>query len=139
MLDPLSLPLLLKSIDFIYEEYSKLLDERRKRREETRKASKVITTPQPIPKNTIQSKEEALTKRINAKQWQKGEEDIRHLVSLLEIHYGNYRLLSKQYATWTEALVPSVIANGLTQEERKIEEITQQLQQRLAEIYGKDM
>jgi len=144
MLDALALPLLLKSIDFIYSEYSKLLDERRERREEARgkargkadKEKKVELAESPILRKDITSKEDALKTPVDPALWKKDEEEIRHLVSLLEIHYDNYYLLKKQYAQWTAALVPSVIASSLAYEENQIEETTQALKKLVGEVYA---
>ena len=143
MLDPLTLPLLLKSIDFIYAEYSKLLDERRKRREATRDETQetIKETPaiKPISGESIQDKVEVLKIPVDSTLWQQEEEHIAHLVALLEIHYANYRLLSKQYAQWTAALVPPVIANSLANEEKEIEENTQKLSALISKIYSTDL
>ena len=139
MLEPLAIPLLLKSVDFLYAEYSKLLTERRKRREGAQEETKTESKRKPAPEKTIQNREEALKNPIDTLLWQEKEEDIRHLVDLLEIHYGNYRLLSKQYAQWTAALVPPIIANSLAREEKEIDELTQKLQLALTEVYGKDV
>ena len=133
MLDPTTLPILLKSLDFIYEEYSKLLEERRERRKDAREGSQKGMPELPAP-----TKEEALEKKIEPKEWQASEAHIEHLTDLLDIHYDNYHLLSKQYAQWTEVLVPPVISNGLMREEKEIEKITMQLKEALANLYSKD-
>ena len=135
MVDPLTLPILLKSVDFVYTEYSKLLSERRERRKEDGERKEELEKSE---KNTL-SQDETLKISIDPLLWQQKEEEITHLTSLLDIHYGNYRLLSKQYAQWGEALAPLVIVNSLENEEKKITEITEELKKLLVVIYKKEL
>lgn len=142
MLDPVTVPLLLKSVDFLFGEYSKLLEERRKRREEkddVDKGEKELTMSSTASPKRIRSKDDALKTPVEPALWNQKEDQVQHLVTLLEIHYQNYRLLSKQYAQWTAALVPPVIVSSLAREESEIEEVTQKLRGILAEVYDNDV
>ena len=139
MLDPTALPILMKSLEFLYDEYSKLLAERRERRLREEKGAEaeaikdLPTEALPAPTKAV-----ALEEKIAPTHWDASEAQVKHLTEMLEIHYGNYRHLSKQYAQWTGALVPPVIANGLAHEEKEIEKLTKELQETLAKVYGKD-
>lgn len=140
MLDPTTLPVLLKSLDFLYDEYAKLLAERRQRRQEEREAKSAqaeaeVDFPVSLPAPT---KQDALSFQLDSAQWTASQTQIEHLTQLLDIHYGNYRHLSKQHAQWGPALVPPMIVSSLAHEEKEIEKLTQELQEALLKLYGKD-
>ncbi len=141
MLETTAIPILLKAVSFLFDECQKILEERRERRKQ---AQPKIEPPKPeVPAAPAQpgitSKEMALGISVNQATWMKAESQVEHLLSLLDIHVGNYRLLSKQYAAWTEALVPPIIANSLKNEEAKIITIASQLQTLLSEVYAQDV
>src|SRR5687768_1877206 len=111
MIDPNQLPILLKAIDFVFDEGRKILDERRERRKmnETGQSSEVqepvqpvaepgkeILTPSPEPEKEVETKQDLLSSRIDEILWQSHELDIKHLVKLLETYSGNYRLAKEQ-------------------------------------------
>ncbi len=138
MLDPTTLPILLKSLEFLYDEYSKLLTERRERRKEERDAAKEkVEQEEQVASLPAPTKEVAVTQKVDPARWQNNETQIEHLNQLLDIHYGNYRHLSKQHAEWG-ALVPPIIVNSLKREEEQIEKLTAQLQETLSKVYGKE-
>ena len=128
MIDPVQLPILLKAIDFLFEEGRKILEERRERR----KAQEAPSQPgnqepakeiapvekeaegKEVPIKEIQpqetSRNELLASRIDELLWRNNEEEIQHLVRLLETYSRNYNLAKEQYAKWGSALVPPIIA-----------------------------
>lgn len=138
MLDPTTLPILLKSLDFLYDEYSKLLTERRERRLAESRAPKADAEEKPATMPPVPTKADALTQKIEPAHWHSREAQIEHLNQLLEIHYGNYHHLSKQRAEWGDTLVPQIIVNSLAHEEKEIKKITQELQEVLAKLYSQD-
>jgi len=141
MLETTAIPVLLKAVNFLFDECGKILEERRERRKQEQPK---IEPPKPeapaIPsQQSISNKEMALSISVNQLAWTKAESQVEHFLSLLDIHIGNYRLLSKQYAAWTEVLVPPVIANSLKNEEAKIIAIASKLQTLLSEVYARDV
>ena len=143
-MDTFSIPVLIKAVDFLFEEAKKILEERRERRKTQQKATKpkpVHDAPQITIENKssdiIQSKEAALKTPVIEAVWLDTEEEIKHLVTLFEIHIRNYYLAKEQYAKWGSALVPLIILNTLVDEENAIAEITHKLQDTLSRVYAK--
>ena len=156
MLDPNQLPILLKAIDFVFDEGRKILDERRERRKmnETGQSSEVqapvdpivepdpvkeIPTPAPEPERPQETKQDLLSSRIDEILWQSHELDVKHLVKLLETYSGNYRLAKEQYAKWGSELVPSIIVHRMTDAENSMLDTIRQLEVILSKVYKKDI
>lgn len=145
MIDPTQLPILLKAIDFIFDEGHKILDERRERRKKD-DAAPQMEGPTPAkdivpvaPEKVAEIKQDMVTSRIDELLWQNHEKEIQHLVNLLKDHTQNYYLLKEQYAKWGSALVPPIIVNQLNEKEDEILATTKQLEAVLSKVYGKDI
>ncbi len=148
MLEPIHIPILLKAIDFIFDEGRKILEERRERR----KASAAATTPdpgmateppsEPEPaeiQETNQIKQDLLTSRIDEILWKDHELEVQHLVRLLETYSRNYHLASEQFAKWGSALVPPIIVHNMTEAENSMLETLKKLEDVLSKVYKKDI
>jgi hypothetical protein len=144
MLETIGIPILLKAVEFLFGQGSKILEERRERRkaeQEAKKekpediASSFVGTTKPV--DMIQSKEAALSQPVSEIVWSNSEANIKHLLSLLEIHTKNYYLAREQYAKWGSALVPPIIVSNLTEAENEIAKTTKELQAALSKVYGK--
>ena len=146
MLDPLQIPILLKAIDFIFDEGHRILQERRERR-------KLANTPLPagdpvvpnevIPVEPVEEQKEVRQDLIGSKVdellWQSHEQEVNHLVRLLETYSRNYNLASEQYAKWGSALVPPIIVNNMTDAENAMIETIRKLEVVLSKVYKKDI
>jgi hypothetical protein len=152
MLDPIHIPILLKAIDFLFEEGRKILEERRERRKASEaSAAAPVTQARETPPGaeaippaaTIQekdeSKQELLTAKIDENRWQDNELEVQHLVRLLETYARNYHLASEQYAKWGSALVPPIIAHNLSEAEDSMAETLKKLETVLSKVYQKDI
>ena len=147
MLDPYQLPVLLKAIDFVFDEGRKILEERRERRKmtDTAQNSEVqepiqeIPAPAPEPEKEVETKQDLLSSRIDEILWQSHELDVKHLVKLLETYSGNYRLAREQYAKWGSELVPSIIVHRMTDAENSMLDTIKQLEVILSKVYKKDI
>lgn len=158
MLDPNQLPILLKAIDFVFDEGRKILDERRERRKmnETGQSSEVqkpvepivepdpvkeilTPTPAPEPEKPEETKQDLLSSRIDEILWQSHELDVKHLVKLLETYSGNYRMAKEQYAKWGSELVPSIIVHRMTDAENSMLDTIRQLEVILSKVYKKEI
>ena len=147
MLDPYQLPVLLKAIDFVFDEGRKILEERRERRKMTDTAQnsedqepvKDIPAPAPEPEKEVETKQDLLSSRIDEILWQSHELDVKHLVKLLETYSGNYRLAREQYANWGSELVPSIIVHRMTDAENSMLDTIKQLEVILSKVYKKDI
>lgn len=143
MIEIVAIPILLKAVDFLFGEGSKILEERRERRqaqlEPQKEKENALSTVQPSesPKEVIQSKETALKQPIPETAWLDSEARIRHLMSLLEVHTKNYYLAKEQYAKWGGTLVPPIILHNLSEAEDQIAATTKELQAALSKVYGK--
>jgi hypothetical protein len=145
MIDPTQLPILLKAIDFVFDEGRKILEERRERRKngdpaqtsEDQEPAKE-TTPAEI-EQTKEIKQDLLASKIDEILWQNHELEVKHLVKLLETYSRNYHLASEQYAKWGSALVPPIITHNMTEAENSMIETTKKLETVLSKVYKKDI
>ncbi len=145
MIDPIQVPILLKAIDFVFEEGRKILDERRERRKtndaaptaEVQEPSKEITS---LPIEQIKEvKQNLLASKIDDLSWLNHEEEVQHLVRLLEIHSRNYNLAKEQYSKWGSALVPPIIVHNMTEAENSMIATIERLKMVLSKVYQKDI
>lgn len=153
MIDPIQLPILLKAIDFVFEEGHKILEERRERRKTSEKQEIPSTTPVQEPAQAeIQkpaeavalvekepSRQELLAAKIDEIRWQNHEMEVQHLVRLLETYSRNYQLAKEQYAKWGSALVPPIIVSNLNEAENSVFETIKQLEAVLSKVYERDI
>jgi hypothetical protein len=144
MLDPTTVPILLKVLDFIFGEGSKILQERRERRKDAQASEKPKAdkdTPPPTSKldlaEVIQSKEAALSREIATNAWSTSEAKVKHLLSLLETYTRNYYLAKEQYAKYGSALVPPIVVHNLSEAEDGIATTVKELETILTTVYGK--
>ena len=145
MIDPTQLPILLKAIDFIFDEGRKILAERRERRKMQETPSN-SGTPEPSaemalpePEKVEEVKQELLTSKIDEILWQNHEIEVQHLVRLLETYSRNYYLAKEQYAKWGSALVPPIIVSNMNEAENAMLETIERLEATLSKVYKKDI
>lgn len=145
MIDPLQLPLLMKAIDFVFDEGRKILEERRERRrlqdtssqiEPKEPAAEVVTAEL---EKVVEVKQDLLASKVDEILWQNHEQEIQHLVRLLETYSRNYYLAKEQYAKWGDALVPPIIVNNLRESENSMIETIQRLEAVLSKVYRKEI
>ena len=145
MIDPTQLPLLLKAIDFVFEEGHKILEERRERRKMNNALPDNETiTPgnEPVPLESEDGKEirqDLLTSKIDELLWQNHQAEVQHLVKLLDTYSHNYHLAKEQYAKWGDALVPPIIVHNMQDAENSMLETIEQLENVLSKVYRKDI
>ena len=148
MIDPTQLPILLKAIDFLFEEGHKILAERRERRERQKMETLAQNSDQPepvrgMPPPDVQEKKEIkqdlITTKIDEILWQNHELEVQHLVRLLETYSRNYHLASEQYAKWGSALVPPIIVHNMNEAENSVAETLKKLEAVLSKVYKKDI
>jgi hypothetical protein len=145
MIDPTTLPILLKAIDFVFEEGRRILEERRERRkvQEQRSMSEEKSSPQEIvplqPEKAVEIKQDLLASRVDEMLWHNNEQELQHLVRLYDTYSRNYYLAREQYAKWGDALVPPIIVNNLREAENSMVETLQRMELVLTKIYKKDL
>jgi hypothetical protein len=145
MIDPTQLPILLKAIDFVFDEGRKILEERRERRKngdptqtsEPREPAQETTPPE--IQQASETKQDLLASKIDEILWQDHELEVKHLVKLLETYSRNYHMASEQYAKWGSALVPPIIVHNMTEAENSMVETIKKLEMVLSKVYKKDI
>jgi hypothetical protein len=145
MLETIQIPILLKAIDFVFDEGRRILEERRERRKEQEPPAK-IEEPEPQkeilpqePEQIQEVKQDLLTAKVDELLWKNHEDEVQHLVRLLETYSRNYHLAKEQYAKWGDALVPPIIVHNLTSAENSMVETIQKLETVLSKVYKKDI
>jgi hypothetical protein len=145
MIDPTQLPILLKAIDFVFDEGRKILEERRERRkmndnsEAGKKQEPEKESAPPEPEMEKEIKQDLLGSKIDEILWQNHEWEIGSLVRRLESQTKSYYILKEQYAQWGSALVPPVILLQMEQKENSIIETRNELEAVLSKVYKKDI
>ena len=145
MIDPTQLPILMKAIEFVFDEGRRILEERRERRKRLESLPHVETaeTPQevavPEPEKEIEIKQDLLASRVDEILWRNHEQEVQHLVRLLETYSRNYHLAREQYAKWGDALVPPIIVNNLADSENSMIDTIKRLEIVLSKVYKKDI
>jgi len=154
MIDPTQLPILLKAIDFVFEEGHKILEERRERRkakdapsqngeQEPAKEIAPVETKKEAEAQEVQLqetvKQDLLVSQVDELLWRNHEEEVQHLVRLLETYSRNYHLAKEQYAKWGSALVPPIITHNMTEAENAVVETVQRLEVVLSKVYKKEI
>lgn len=148
MIDPVSLPILMRAINFVFDEGSKILQERRERRMAQGVSKIQESLSPPVKANTpeepsselavaINSKDSALSEKIEKASWLLVASKIEAIVSILEIHLKNYSHAKEQYAIWGKALVPQPILHNLEEAENNVIKDIAELQEILGKVYGK--
>jgi len=147
MIDPVQLPILLKAIDFVFDEGRKILEERRERRKANESAPAETKAPEPEAKEIVplepekanEIRQELSTSKIDELLWQNHEAEVQHLARLLETYSRNYHLAKEQYAKWGSALVPPIILHNMTEAENSMIETIKQFEIVLSKVYNKDI
>ena len=145
MIDPTQLPILMKAIEFVFDEGRRILEERRERRKrlEHLPSAEAAETPQEVavrePEKEIEIKQDLLASRVDEILWKNHEQEVQHLVRLLETYSRNYYLAREQYAKWGDALVPPIIVNNLADSENSMIDTIKRLEIVLSKVYKKDI
>ena len=145
MIDPTQLPILMKAIEFVFDEGRRILEERRERRKrlEHLPPAETAETPQEVavrePEKEIEIKQDLLASKVDEIVWRNHEQEVQHLVRLLETYSRNYHLAREQYAKWGDALVPPIIVNNLADSENSMIDTIKRLEMVLSKVYKKDI
>ncbi|HSK65676.1 MAG TPA: hypothetical protein VK888_02010 [Anaerolineales bacterium] len=145
MIDPTQLPILMKAIEFVFDEGRRILEERRERRKRLERlpSAETAETHQDVavrePEKEIEIKQDLLASKVDEILWQNHEQEVQHLVRLLETYSRNYHLAREQYAKWGDALVPPIIVNNLADAENSMIDTLKRLELVLSKVYKKDI
>lgn len=139
MLETVAIPILLKAVDFIFGEGSKILEERRKRLNESDSGVSLGGGNDRIQTKigVIQTRDEALRTKIEQAKWTNSETKVSNLMSLLEIHTKNYYLAKEKLARFGRDFAPPIVIHQIEEAEGEIAAVSEQLQEALSDVYGK--
>jgi hypothetical protein len=131
MLDPLSITLISKALDFLLDEAHNLINEKRKQKE----SSKAI--PEDLTK-TKEYKDALLKKGVKEQLFEDSKTQLEHLIRKAQIHQKSYHLLSEQSAQFG-LYVPPHIANSRDDEKRKLVGTLIQIKEIVENILGEEI
>jgi hypothetical protein len=145
MLETVAIPILLKAVEFLFGEGSKILEECRERRKTQQEIDKGKAEKDSVPTTLdksksagiIQSKEAALSQPVFENVWSASEARVKHLLSMLEIYTKNYYLAKEKHAKWGTALVPPIVTHELTEAANGVVETVKELRDILSTVYNK--
>jgi hypothetical protein len=152
MIDAIQLPILLKAIDFIFDEGHKILEERRERRKKENQPpameNQELSNREPAssseivplkPEEAAEIRQDLLASKVDETLWHDNEQELQHLVRLYDTYSRNYYLTREQYAKWGDALVPAIIVHNLREAENAMVETIQRMERVLSKIYKKNI
>jgi hypothetical protein len=145
MIDPVQLPILMKAIDFVFEEGRKILEERREHRKADRATAQLPSSePEkelvPLePEKVDEIKQDLISSKVDELLWQNNQREIESLVTQMKKHTENYYTLKEQEAEWGSALVPPVIVSQIRAKENSIIETRQRLEAALSKVYKREI
>jgi hypothetical protein len=140
MIDAAATLILMKAIDFVFEDGKKILEEHMRLTNNGQDVKNSLDVPANL--DIIRSKEVALSSVAVIEKALFGESELQemnHLLSLLDIYKKNYYLAKEQLALHGSAYVPPVIVHNLAVAEAGVVKTTQDLQKLLSRIYGKEV
>ena len=144
MIDPTGLPILLKTLDFLFGEAQKILQERRERR-----ASKNINVQDSNkdshqPSNnrsseSIGSINEAMSTQISENILKNEISELEHLLKLKDTYSKRYQLAKEKISIYGTLDTPYKVLHELEEAEEGIEDVVTKLKSTLAKIYNKEI
>jgi hypothetical protein len=144
MIETVQIPILLKAIEILFDEGRKFLVERAERRKAAAQSRQqdqepdLAVHPSP-PEPDPEIKQDLLKSKIDELLWKNHEEEISHLVRLMETYSMNYHVAREQYAKWGSALVPPIVVHNMTEAENAMSETLQRLERVLSKVYRQDI
>jgi len=136
MLEAAALPILTQAVSFLFDECKLILDERRKRRDETNSASASKTATS--TEERVQTKAEALKENVVEAEWLEAKAEIEQKVKLLRTYVKSYNFNQLKEAKYGADL-PLHIMHEMEEQAAKIAQITQELQELLSKVYAKEV
>jgi len=145
MIDPIQLPILMKAVDFVFDEGRKILEERRERRksegsaphvQDSQAAGEIVPLE---PEKAREVKQNLTSSKIDELLWEDHQWFVEKLLGRLEDNNKSYYILKGQYDKWGSALVPPHIVLGMEEKEKAIIATIKELETVLSKVYKKDI
>jgi hypothetical protein len=150
MIEAIAVPLLVKAIDFLFDESKKILEERRMRRQakpentikkddwEAKQPSPTLTeNAQLVPQ--INAKQTALSTMVDKARWRDSEKELMHLLELCEIYKTNLYNAKEKYARFGRDYAPPHLLHEIKEAEDGVLDAAKRLNNLLTQIYDKEI
>lgn len=135
MIDPLSITIISKALDFVISEAHNLINEARKQKQ-----------PEDESPDDTQSAEEEqkykdsfLKKEMNENFFEDQKNQLDHLLKKATIHQKNYHVLSEQCAQFSDLYVPPHIKNSRDEEKKKLVYTLFQIKDIIEKHFGEEI
>ncbi|MBK9008054.1 MAG: hypothetical protein IPM31_13815 [Anaerolineae bacterium] len=144
MIDPTGLPILLKTLDFLFGEAQKILQERRERRaskninvQDSNKDSHQASNNR--SSESIGSINEAMSTQISENILKNEISELEHLLKLKDTYSKRYQLAKEKISIYGTLDTPYKVLHELEEAEEGIEDVVTKLKSTLAKIYNKEI
>ncbi len=149
MIETIAVPILIKAVEFLFDESKKVLEERRKRRdveigkqqttEISDKEKKTVEAPYDNPGSMTDARTDLLSSKLDLDLLKVHEKDLTHLLELCEIYKSNLYITREKYARFGRDYAPPHLLHELKEYENDFLDTVQKLRKILVKIYGKEI
>lgn len=149
MIETIAVPILVKAVEFLFDESKKVLEERRKRRDVeiekqqttdiSDKEQKTVETLGANPSSMTDAKTDLLSSKLDLELLKVHEKDLTHLLELCEIYKSNLYITREKYARFGRDYAPPHLLHELKEYESDFLDTVKKLRKILVEIYGKEI
>jgi hypothetical protein len=147
MIETIAAPLVVKAVEFLFDEGKKILEERRIQKQAEFEAPKITneqkarqhTATTASPADSICTKQSALDAQIDETRLKSLEKGLAHLLHLCEIYKTNLYQAQEKYARFGSAYAPPHLLHEMKEAEEGLFDATQQLNDTLSKIYGREI
>lgn len=144
-IDPVTIPVFMKILDFFFDQGGKILERRRKRQDKESENDKVTNAPASGDteseqiESTITSKESALQQKILDQRIKSNQKRIEHLLEIKDVYINRYDLARKKMSVLGEIDTPYKILHEIDECEREIAKIMEETKILLSDIFEKSI
>jgi hypothetical protein len=131
MIETSAAPLVVKAVEFLFDEGKQVLEERRVERQ-----AEATTASLADP---IHTKQSALAAQIDEARLKSLEKDLAHLLHLCEIYKTNLYQTQEKYARFGSAYAPQHLLHEMNAAEEGLSDALKRLNDILSRIYGREI
>ena len=143
-IDPVTIPILMKVLDFFFDEGSRILEQRRKRNSAKEIASKVSEDQTEVDISVtasheaeLDAKESVLSQKISDVALKAHQKSLEHLLEMKQIYSERYDLARKKLAIAGEAEVSYKVLYEIGESERELAKVMEEIRVTLTNLVGK--
>lgn len=152
MIEAIAVPILVKAIEFLFDESKKILEERKIRRQAELETSTSNNLGQQkmgqssesiaatdLPTKLIDTKQNTLNTKIDETRLKSVEKDLAHLLGLCEIFKSNLYNAKEKYARFGRDYAPPHLLYEIKENEEGLLDSTRKINKLLSQIYEKEI